>query len=736
MSSILPQWSLDRTSNDLIGISTGFLKAATSDNVQALALLACESFGTVVAMSPESCHKAYLLCNRSHESAVISFLKAQIGYRKGDCGWQLAQSDAGLRFLGLAACLSIIGSWNAALVLHKLIYTTATDKKLVPTAQHLKQLMQAIENRLARSGFSDSALGWAKIFSNEMEISGDVENLLLQGQKDATIAPSVDAIAGLTQAMSHLARVGEEGQRVEIVATADQAAWFVAFVKWCLGAPPTIVLYNGRTLTSESASQVTLRLVKSTGKAQGIRVDLHEYTGSIKNLVRTVTSFSEFKGLVGVGIYGQVMLRQRFGPPSDLRHRACVQALPYACMLVRQKLVVRRDSSTAKMLTTELGQWVGSETTVTKGQVFPSVGKIGQALHNYLDASPDEPPTRLTEIPSGGMIEDLALVSMVKSRMLEDCPCRSCQNTTTKAITTCKFRKFFLDVSQCVAHVLALSLLNPVDPGGVQVYFGSDISGQFVQCIRSILSGEKRAECSVSDILEPVVKMLGHDVSDQYTWVMSSYYDQTVYPQLLATQTVQSEGILTLECIPGILMWGDERYTTVRVSPVYQQWDFSDEDSDAESTANEEIPYQQVKLEDGAELCPRDSFSGYQLQWELGFKETDVQVAVLLPKFSTRPGRNPRYVLDSTAESLFVNCAHDRMASFNPTNNKIYETLPIDPRPQSRDPSSIGVVQCNKNEQIRFFTLASGQPGIIRLDSCLECCMKYCQLVSSRFVVC
>ena len=734
----MAQWSLDRTSNDIVGVARGVLEAATTDNVQALALLACESFGASVAMSPESCHKAYLLCNRSYESAVLSFLKALIGYRKGDCGWQLAQSDAGLRFLGLAACLSTIDSWNAAVVLHKLIYTTAADKKLVPTSQHLKQLMQAVEDRLARSGFSESALGWARIFSKEMEISGDIQSgQLLIGEKSATMAPPTDAVVGLTQAMSRLARVGEEIQRIEIATTADHAAWFVAFVKWCLGAPPTIVFYNDRTLASESDSRVTLRLIKSTGKSQEIRVDLHEYTGNIKNLVRTGPSLAEFRGLVGVGDYGQAILRRPFGPPKDPRYRACVQALTYACVLVRQNLVVRREWSTTKISTADLDQWVGPETTATKGQVFASVENISPVLHDYLGGSPDERPPRLAEIPSGVIIEDLPLVSLVKSRMFQDCPCRSCQNTTTKAITACKFEKFLLDVSHCVADVLALSLLKPVDPGGVQVYFGFDTSGAFVQCINSILlGGKKPPECSVSDILKHAVEMLGHDLSNTYAWVMSSRYDQTVYPRLLSTQTLQSEGILTLECVPGILMWGDNRYATIQVDPNCEQWDFGDEDSDAESTTQEGTPYRQVKLEDGAALYPKDSFSGYKLEWRLKFTETNVHVALLLPKFPTLLGRNPRYILESAAESLFVNCSHDRAASFTPRNSSnIYITQPLDPRPQSRDQNSIGVVECDKNEQIRFYTLTAGQPGIIRLDSCIECCVKYCQLVSSRFVV-
>ncbi|PMD44875.1 hypothetical protein L207DRAFT_629422 [Hyaloscypha variabilis F] len=736
MSTLTPQWNLDRTTNDLIGISRGILEAATSDNVQVLALIACESFGTNIAMSQESCHKAYLLCSRSHESTVISFLKAKIGYRDGDCGWQLSQSHAGVRFLGLAACFSTLDSWNAAVILHNLLYLTAADKKLVPTTQHLKQLMMAVEDRLAKSGFSESALGWATILSKEMETQAGIEGpQLSMQQKKFTMAAPNKAIVELTQAMSCLARVGEETRRIEITTTSDNAAWFIAFVKWCLGAPPTIVSYNGRTL-AENASQVIIRLIESTGKSHEVRIDLHEYTGNIKNLVRDVSSNSEFKGLVRVGVYGQAMLRQLFGPADDLRHRACVQALPYACGQVRQNLVVRREWSIGNISTVNLDQWGSPDTTATKGQVFASFEKIGQILHDYLGHSPDEPNPPLTELSSGMIIADLPLMSLVKSRMFQDCPCRSCQNTTTKAITSCKFDAFLFDVSYCVADILALSLLNPVDPDGVQVYFGSYTRGQFSSCIQSILSGkDKGLVCSISDIIEPAVKILGHELSDKYTWVMSSRYDQTVYPRLFSTQTIQSEEILTLECVPGSLIWGDKRYSSAVVGPKYRSWDFEDEDSDSESATGVML-YEQTKLGDGEALHPKDSFSGYEMKWQLDPREANIEVALSLRKFSTLPERNPRYALESAAESLYVNCTHDRMASFTPRNSNIYITQPPDPRPHSSDRDSIAVVHTDRNEQIRLFTLASGRPGVIRMDSCLECCVKYCHLSSLRFVLC
>ena len=118
---------------------------------------------------------------------------------------------------------------------------------------------------------------------------------------------------------------------------------------------------------------------------------------------------------------------------------------------------------------------------------------------------------------------------------------------------------------------------------------------------------KKNPECSISDIIEPAVKILGHELSSKAAWVMSSRYDQTVLPKLFSTQTIQSEDILTLGCVPGSLMWRDERYASAVVSPTYQHWTFDDEDSDAES-ATEGIIYEQVNWGVGRRYIPKIRF--------------------------------------------------------------------------------------------------------------------------------
>ena len=738
MGSLTLQWSLDRTTNDLIGVSRGILEAATTDNVQALALLACESFGTCIPMSQESCHKVFLLCSRSHESTVVQFLKAQIGYRKGDSAWQLAQSDAGLRFLGLAACLNTMGLWKAAVALHSLIYESAADKKLIPTAQHLKMLMQALDNKLASSGFADYALGWAAIMFKDSKESEDAEAQALQsGQRIGTMEPPPKAVVGLVQAMARLARVGEEVKKIEVLIPSENGPWFAAFIQWCLGAPPDIIFYDGRTLVSENPSQVTLRLSRTTKKSQEIKVELYDYAGNITEPVRTVGSISEFAGLVGVRTYGQTTLRRFFGHNSDPRYRACVQALPHACAMVRQNLLIRREWSTSKISTEALAEWLDTETTAKKAQIFPPNEDIAQNLHEYLSRESSEAPRNLERARDGFIIEDLSMISMVKSRLLQDCSCRSCRNPSMKVDYNCKYQTFLGNVSICVAHILALSLVTSADQSGVKVRFSpstDDFGGQFVKSIKSILLGGK-STCSVSDILNLALNLLGHDTRHRiHGWVMSSYYNQTIYPQLFATGAVRGESLLALECVPGTLMLGDQCFSNVNVERLTDQ-DISDDESDTDRPRSRG-QHQEEILEHGRSIHPEDAFPNHNLQWRMVPREYELEVFLLIPNFLTRPTRNPRFALEAAAESIFVDCMHEQMASHTVNASDIHITQPLAPIPQSKDVESVGIVQSNRNEQIRFFTLAMGHPGVIRQSACLECCLKCCRITASRFILC
>jgi hypothetical protein len=241
MSSLTKSWALNQTASDAISVATGILAAATSDNVQVLAILACEGFGATLPMTAETRTKVGKLCTQDHQGAVLSFLKATIGYKKGDCAWQLAQSDAGTRFLGLAAAFLTLDSWAAADALNKLIHETAEDKKLVPTTMQLKHLMDALNYKLSLASFAESAVGWSIWLTRDDRT-----------KKRGTDAPSKSLIINLVKALSTVFRLGEDdSQKVEVTIPIAEAAWVIAFIKWCVGTPT--VLFDNEEVVSSGA---------------------------------------------------------------------------------------------------------------------------------------------------------------------------------------------------------------------------------------------------------------------------------------------------------------------------------------------------------------------------------------------------------------------------------------------------------------------------------------------------
>ena len=88
-------WSVDTTANRVISVSTDVIRACTSDNVQPLALLACEKFGAQLAMCIETRMKMESLAKRKHISLFFKHLSGAIGYVAGDTADYLASSDAG-----------------------------------------------------------------------------------------------------------------------------------------------------------------------------------------------------------------------------------------------------------------------------------------------------------------------------------------------------------------------------------------------------------------------------------------------------------------------------------------------------------------------------------------------------------------------------------------------------------------------------------------------------------------
>ena len=88
-------WSLDTTPGKTVTIGTSLLRAATSDNIQVFALLACEKYGATLPLCQNFCIKMEKLGKRQYASHLMKHFAATIGYASGDAADYLASTEAG-----------------------------------------------------------------------------------------------------------------------------------------------------------------------------------------------------------------------------------------------------------------------------------------------------------------------------------------------------------------------------------------------------------------------------------------------------------------------------------------------------------------------------------------------------------------------------------------------------------------------------------------------------------------
>ena len=197
-------WDLSRTADSAISVAQGILHASTSDNVQPLALLACERFGATLAMCQETCNKIErsIIKEQSPATNLLSFFGGVIGYSRHDCAAQLVRSMAGVQFMGLAVVLSeTFGAFLGGQALAAALKATASDKTLLPPARHLKDLLNSLEYRCVHMGFSNLVAGWHKT------IHKPGSSLKYTGFRQFSLG--TDAFIHLVDAFRQLNRIGD-----------------------------------------------------------------------------------------------------------------------------------------------------------------------------------------------------------------------------------------------------------------------------------------------------------------------------------------------------------------------------------------------------------------------------------------------------------------------------------------------------------------------------------------------
>jgi hypothetical protein len=259
-------WALTDTLKGAITFGSGLLKAATSDNVSPLALMACESFGSLLPACPVTRLKIEQLARRNQTSHVLKFINAQIGYMEGDSVEVLSESDGGVRFLCLVATFRTMGRYEAALRIDSLLEATRDRDKLRPTLTQLQSIMAILESKLALSDFTASVAGW------EVWLLGQ----LLRSRDDlfrphAYAIPPKRSLQELILLMSETSRLGEE-QNVLIRSNSSYVPWLIAFIKWLLGDPPFVQLATGRVLNDQKNPQILLIVVEQLAHEERLQL--------------------------------------------------------------------------------------------------------------------------------------------------------------------------------------------------------------------------------------------------------------------------------------------------------------------------------------------------------------------------------------------------------------------------------------------------------------------------------
>lgn len=407
------QWSLDHTASSTLSVARGIIEATTKDNIQPLALVACERFGATLPMCSETSRKVEDLVIKTKPPAVISFLSAVVGYSPTDCASQLVRSVAGVQFLGLAASLvTTIGSFQGGNALAIMLVNSAADKTLIPTARQLKDLLASLEPRCVRSGFAESVLGYHTFLTKSQALSGTQAQNLWRG---CTLYPEPAGIAMLIDAFRQLSSVG--GARQISIKTTACAPWIIAFTRWCLGYPPSVYFEDGHPLLEQSAAGVTIIISRDIDDHSEIEIAIHQDVATPAKLIRAREKSEPYSGMISIENYGRWLLRG-YELASGTGFQAIQQALPYALNQVITHVRIQFSPAYGKDTTRPLPSWspkdgvdqlVEPNLQNLRTSIFAPDGVISEMAARLLSL---EQPVPLKSLPEGLLVESLPLVEL------------------------------------------------------------------------------------------------------------------------------------------------------------------------------------------------------------------------------------------------------------------------------------------------------------------------------------
>lgn len=769
--SVQLQWTLDRSTSSVIGVPRSILHAATTDNVQVLAILACECFGNTIAMSPETIRKIEHSVVPTPQPAILAFLQASVGYSANDCVSQLGQSLAGLQFLGLAAALvTTLGPSKSGQTIQEMLASTAVEKTLLPTPRQVRDLISRIEPRCHASGFADDVAGWQILLN---QAGPDWIRELSRYERTMWI-PNSQGIKNLVDAFRQLRRVGNEDVTSVTVRTTTCSPWTIAFTKWCLGLPPSIVSDDGTPILEQPGCEVSLIVVRQGGQ-DCFDVTVHSSLKGPEELIGTQLD-EMVTGMVCPTTYGQLLI-QHYGFDNGQAARAVEQAMPYALRAAIDGFLFSAEAFSGRQMAMRLTnapyfeQGIVEKVPATDDPVrrlrispFPEDGVVS-STHALLFGSRR---VNLRSLDEGVRVTDLPVVALHLRALKDQCRCGKCSGPNTRDYSVCRETKFLEDLSVVVADVLALSLFDcPESIRVSNVLIRPDRNGThaFVKAIHTILGQGGRARCMIFSLLNWALQLVGHDVKqlEEKTWIMSSFKGQTVYPTIYQTQAYSRRGYLSLSWLPGFILYKGDVYSRAIGPEIVQRG------VDPVTGICEE------EVLEPRNLCPK-----MNVRWKVTPLENSLCLSLSLQDDLGRyspVASCPTHVLSNLVAALLVeDCSHASDARLGAPDRFSAFTGPLKPvkdsdstgmaqsvseitfrgrhtdyatewisepgpaqLPQEKNEAEeadddqaeeISVVAVDGCDELRFLALSNNMsqaPMVLRKRACLACCLDVCR---------
>ena len=318
------QWNLDRLVHASLTVALDFVRIASQDNVQPIALMACEGFGNTLPI----CRATRLLVEEKtrpkQEPILLRFAKIAVCKGGGETLERLFGSVAGLNFLALTAALIPVMTINeAAIAIQNMLLESATDQALVPPTYQVQAILELLEPQLNQVGFVDSCYQWDHWLRDHVILYHDSQNRY----------PSSHGMSRLMSALRSLARIGDESIATVVITCHSCTAWIAAFVEWCMGLPPSVLHDSGTVVFAQPESKVTILVPSERILMDPIKIESYRASSSLFDVVYIDASQDHnkrpriFTAMATLQVHAQQTVQSL--TKSSLEVRALLEAISY-----------------------------------------------------------------------------------------------------------------------------------------------------------------------------------------------------------------------------------------------------------------------------------------------------------------------------------------------------------------------------------------------------------------------